>query len=229
MPRIRVKGIPAAIIAVMFYFAAAGTCEAIAVLKSEKIQEENGKISVEIRYPVTANTQVNRATEKWTKAELSRFKASVPENPENPDWKFHLTISYSCSEFSSRIASFLFRIESFTGGAHPYPRIRAVTYDLRTAREIQLEDIFKGRGSIRRISDLAIAEILKDQRVTDRDWVLRGAGPRWDNFQYFMLHPEKIVFYFAPYQVAPYYLGEKRVEIRWGRIREYVREEFRRE
>jgi len=229
MRRTRPEGIPSAILACFLFFVAAGACPAATELKSENIREKYDNVSVEIRYPVTVNDQVNRAIEEWSRTELSRFQASVPKNPENPDWKFHLIVDYSCSGFSSRIASFLFRIESFTGGAHPDHRIRSVTYDLQTAREIRVEDIFKDKGSLQRISDIAVSEILRDERVTDRDWVLRGAGPGRDNFRNFMLHPDKIVFYFAPYQVAPYYLGERRVEIRWERIREFLRGEFRRE
>jgi hypothetical protein len=126
-----------------------------------------------------------------------------------------LEVSYDEFAFSDSVRSTLFTVGGYSGGAHPYSYYQAFTFDLVGQRQILLVDLFQPeRDPLAVISPMVQADLLVQMvDFGDAQWIEEGTGTNADNYQRFALTEDALIFFFDPYQVAPYAAGPFEVSI----------------
>jgi len=189
------------------------------------IQEETAAYKISVKYPVTGNPAVNAALEEFVKGQVDDFKKGAGESSFG--MKNELKISYEVFSFSDSIRSFKFDVMSYTGGAHPNTAIVTKTYDLQSGKEIGLNEIFNPNSDyLKTVSKIASADLIGKIKNTDAKWVQKGAGPAPENYARFVLSENEIVFFFDPYQVAPYSEGPQEAKIPYSALKGLLQPSF---
>lgn len=178
------------------------------------ITRKTEHLVVTVQYPVLGNATIDAESRQWAERQVQSFDELVQaEEPTGPPYE--LRITYTLSQPSQRALSIGFDIWEYTGGAHGNLYHAPRTYDLTTAQQLDLQDIFtETEQALNRMSSYCYAELaahLGDMRV--EDMLRSGTSPDFDNFSAFLLTPDGIRILFAPYQVAPYAAGPQKVDI----------------
>nr|WP_255552061.1 DUF3298 and DUF4163 domain-containing protein [Roseivirga sp. E12] len=149
--------------------------------------------------------------------ELSAEYTSILE--EYPDysasWSMEVNsdIIYQDSSFIS-VASTIY---SYTGGAHPNQYQVYRSYDLQTGKAITLSDILSS-GFEEELNQAAeiefrmLKEIPPNEELKDRGYFFEGGTfVLNDNFA---IINKSLIFYFNPYEIAPYAVGSTELELK---------------
>jgi hypothetical protein len=65
-----------------------------------------------------------------------------------------------------------------------------------------------------------------NDEYADEEWIKDGAGPKLENYDKFVITENAFVFYFPPYQVSPYALGERQIVMPLNQLKEILNEEI---
>lgn len=109
----------------------------------------------------------------------------------------YLASGYDVTLHSADAISIRFSFVSYSWGAHSSHWTRVLNYLLQPAQELCIETIFKDKASAEsKVSKLCIGRLLARgaQKEVSRSeaWVVRGAGPKLENFKKFNLTPDGI-------------------------------------
>ena len=130
--------------------------------------------------------------------------------------RYQLNIDVDSFYFPPAIHSYLFNIYEYTGGAHGNTYIRTFTFDTQKQREIGLSEIIGPFFEDDQQMYALIGRIVMSNlgsRLEDKDWVEKGTGYNPENYQNFVVTKDELVFYFPPYQIAPYSEGTIKIAI----------------
>ncbi|MDN4606955.1 DUF3298 and DUF4163 domain-containing protein [Sporosarcina highlanderae] len=101
------------------------------------------------------------------------------------------------------VLSLILIVYSFTGGAHGMTFTRALTFDTRTGKQYELEELFKENSDyVKKISDII--------RVDIKKWNIDLLEPPFKGIrkdQDFYIADTSIVIFFQLYEITPYYWG----------------------
>ncbi|MDW0117119.1 DUF3298 and DUF4163 domain-containing protein [Sporosarcina thermotolerans] len=101
------------------------------------------------------------------------------------------------------VLSLILIVYSFTGGAHGITFTRALTFDTRTGKQYELEELFKENSDyVKKISDIIREDIKK--------WKIELLEPPFKEIrkdQDFYIADTSIVIFFQLYEITPYYWG----------------------
>lgn len=173
----------------------------------------------------------NNAKENWK----SRYDTRAPgekvnEFPDAGDMTFIIKTDYI--QVNSNKISFLITVAGYSGGAHGYESLISFNYDVKTAKDITLDQIFPNdKDYLKTIASYSRAN-LKDQFLAktkradfdnDADYkstlenidsmLIPGTEPTTDNFSVFTILPDTLNIYFSQYQVAAYVYGSQMVKM----------------
>lgn len=140
-----------------------------------------------------------------------------------------MTVTNQTFKYSDEIQTVLFDISFYTGGAHPNSGYRSFTFDVNKGTEYQLSDIFTGgKVPLDAISKLAQDDLKKKLGdMYDSTMLEAGTTPSTpDNYKNWALTPTSIIFFFDPYQVAPYAAGPQQVEIPFTELKGMLAKPF---
>jgi hypothetical protein len=142
--------------------------------------------------------------------------------------RWFLQIDYEEYAFSDNVRSILFTVGGYSGGAHPYSYYQTFTFDLAGQRQVTLMDMFQPNSDPLAVIAPLVEQDLLAQMVdfADAQWIEDGTGTNPDNYQRFVLTDEALIFFFDPYQVAPYAAGPFEVSIPLGNISSILAPEF---
>jgi len=188
--------------------------------EDKKIEEKEIPFNINITYPeITNQENFNKLAKEIIDSEILEFKKNSigndniirevdPENYAQYPREYELIISYDKGQIDENIASVVFEIYKFEGGAHGASYQIPLNYNLKENKKILLADVFLGQENYaQKISDFCIQELTKQitesQQSTDGTWIKDGAGPIAENFGTFLINEKNITFYFPQYQVAP--------------------------
>lgn len=188
--------------------------------QDKKIEENQKPFKINITYPeISGKENFNKLAKEIVDAEISEFKKNSVENDNavrevDPESyakyprEYEIIISYDKGELDENIASVVFNIYKFEGGAHGATYQVPLNYNLKENKKILLADVFSGQENYaEKISEFCIKnlerQITESQGSTDGTWIKDGAGPIAENFGTFLINKENITFYFPAYQVAP--------------------------
>ncbi len=177
------------------------------------ITQRSDKYRVHISYPSIGNTVADTELAIWATGQSTLFIRGIEDLPTA--FPYELTISYSLQNASPRVASVIFTISTYTGGAHPEPGMATFVYDLSNGRLLSYADIFRDtKGLLPFLSSYCRAELTKKLGDGPEGSMIK-AGTEEDmvNFDLFSLNAGGLVVHFPPYQVAPYASGYQEVHI----------------
>lgn len=161
-----------------------------------------------------------------------RFDSLTPEDIKmlgfDSGRKYTLNIAYLIST-SKRSVSYIFTVNTYTGGAHGATTFKTFTFDAQTGKLLTLGDLFtKGAdylGKLSTISRTRLPGALRDQ--ADADMIVQGTTPREENFANFFLDNANIVILFEPYQVAAYAAGPQTLYIGLSELATILKSEYK--
>jgi hypothetical protein len=118
---------------------------------------------------------------------------------------------------------------TYTGGAHGFYKTDYVVLDTVLGKRLRLGDVLtrEGVSSLGRLLENAFRRehaLGGDQELTDAG-LLDDAIPPTSNF---FVTNEGIGFSYAPYEIAPYAMGEIQIVVPYGDLKKYLTKNFRR-
>jgi hypothetical protein len=216
---------------VLLYLLPARKQSSPAVIVEQKIMETEKPFRIEIVYPsIPGRDDFNAKAKAIVDSQLNEFKKTSLENDSlrqktmtveeydkfNPT--YYISITYDKGVVNNTAVSVVFRVENYTGGAHGNRAFFALNYNMIEKKEISLADIFPGQTNyLQKISDFCIQDLIKQIKGlaggirVDEVWIRDGASPKVENFSKFLFDEKTVTFYFPPYQIAPYALGDYKV------------------
>lgn len=184
-----------------------------------KIEEKNNKYKIITYYPKTDYPKLNNVINDKIYEYIKKFKENVNSSDYPINQYYSLIILYDCYEYDNYI-SYIFRIEDYTGGAHPNHRIYTVVYDIKNNVIITIDDLINKNQNILNIFSENSREILKsNDKITSSTMLYEGTKPKKENFTNFIFSKNGIILFFQEYQVAPYSQGEFNVVLDYKKIR----------
>lgn len=171
--------------------------------------EHNNKIS--IYYPVTDYQELNKVIEVKINEYVTSFKKTLEDYKVQPNQIYTLDISYESYEYLDYL-SFYFKVSMYTGGAHPIPSIFTITYNKKNNSFMTISSLVKNnKGLLETLSSYSFQTLLKNNSVFQDKNVLsmliEGTKPDLENFKHFVVTSDGFLFFFPPYQIAPYSSG----------------------
>jgi hypothetical protein len=185
-----------------------------------------------------ADMETNLAINGFVTKQLQRFRiGAISSTPEKNEMKKNawatcwdsFAMSHSVSLFTAEILSLEFQVFTYgAGAAHPNHRTETLNFRLHPSMQLELSDIFKARsGYLNLLSDYCVDDLHKQQpqrwgdpvarvdqlKQGQDEWILRGAGPEYRNYERLSLGKNGIVIHFDQYQVGSYAEGKYEVSI----------------
>jgi hypothetical protein len=204
------------------------------IVKDKKIVEDDGVWDIEITYPTfEGKTDLNQKIENFINDYVANFKESANAYEsalddfevagEEPfEITYYLHARYDKGRFDKQFVSFVLLMEYYSGGAHGGRDFYSFAYDLEKNQELKLDDLFVDNSNyLNDISQFCFDDLRKQiNKLTnddylDEEWLKDGVSPKVENFQSFVFDEDSITFYFPPYQIAAYALGDFKVEFPW--------------
>jgi hypothetical protein len=171
-------------------------------------------------------TAFNQQVEGMVEEEIRAFLTHVaqitdPPAPEVPGSS--LLVTYSVPYTQNGIISVLLRFSYYSAGAaHPGSYSRSLNYDLRSAKEIALAELFQpGSDYLGIISSGCLADLKKRDILAWED----GALPKAENYSVWNITPDGLQITFDEYQVAPYAAGPQVVVLPYAKMVGIVRDD----
>jgi hypothetical protein len=204
----------------------------IPILSTREIsrESESPRYIIQVRYPqIEAATGGARIFNVYIEQIINQFVESFVSEIESYDYDEYLadfanglTTDYRPTYIdANQISINLLQSVYYAGAAHPLPFSRAVNFDLRSGRIIDLDELFMdGVDYLPRISDYAMND-LREQGVLLWE---EGALPSAENYESWNITMEGLLFTFDPYQVAPYAAGFQEVLVPYEVLQDLLRE-----
>jgi hypothetical protein len=126
------------------------------------------------------------------------------------------------------VASLAVTEAGFLGGAHPNSTTRFASFDVRSGRTLTRWDLLRedARDSLDAAGERAFRRVRK--LAPDADLAAAGfwfEGGRFKLNENFAVSPTGLLFFFNPYEVAPYALGATSLSLPWAEVMPFVRPE----
>jgi len=110
-------------------------------------RDDSNNFEIEIKRPVFANTEphadfINSLIDERIAEELKIFKEKVRAYVENGGtFKLSLIGNWKLSQYDENLFSCLLIFYAYTGGAHGYTILSPINIDLKTGKEIEIENV----------------------------------------------------------------------------------------
>ncbi len=146
-----------------------------------------------------------------TRVQFLNFAAESGFSP-SPVYQWALDMSYEITAQTDSLLSVVFYDYEFTGGAHGNTYVHTLNFDLTAKNVIALADLFAD-GVVPYDTIASISATTLEERLGADGTFPEGYTADPLNFQFWILAPDGLTFYFPPYQVAPYAAGIQTVTI----------------
>lgn len=113
------------------------------------------------------------------------------------------------------------------GGYHPQLSYRTISFDRVTKRSLTIETLLvDAANGMSTIATQARDDLHGRLSEEDTAFVDQGTSPDAANFHSFVLDGDSVVFFFEPYQVAPYAAGPQQSRLALSALRDVVKPEY---
>ena len=192
---------------------------------ASKVSKEVNKIDIRLNnhkilifYPSTEyellNTKINNKIEHI----INDFKNNINNVKEQLNQFYTLNVNYEKYSYK-HFKSYVFHIDTYTGGAHPNHTIWTITYDTSLNKIIDINTLIQIKPNILNIfSKISRNKLLYNEKIIDTNMMLEGITPKIENFSNFAFSKNGIILFFEYYQVAPYSSGEFNIIIPYESI-----------
>ncbi len=198
-------------------------------VQERKIESKTAQVEISVAYPRTGNAAIDARLSQWAREQADDFR-NVDAEDVGSGSPWSLDIGYRVERNDGKLFSVVFGIYSYAGGAHPNQNSAAFNFLLPEGTQVDIEQVIDGRKGLQRLSALTVAkldrELLPDE-LSIPEMIRQGASPEWDNFQTFVLLPDKLQILFDPYAVGPYSSGPQEVEFPLSALKGILRSNLR--
>ena len=168
----------------------------------------------EVQYPtrVMDETFIQNAIRTMLENQINIFMGAVNTSTTSgtPLTEWSLSVNYDVFEFDSSVFSVVFHTEENTGGAHPNYYVDTITFDRAHDGILNLQDLFITGSDPLQLIVPFVRNNLEGILGNDPSIVQGiegGTQPNYDNFKAFAVTHDALIFFFPPYQVAPFAAG----------------------
>lgn len=173
---------------------------------------------VRVYYPNTNITFLDYKIADKVGEYIDSFKTTISKTEKINNQYYTLDIFYDSYSYQNYL-SYVFYIETYTGGAHPDHDIWTITYDKEKEKIVTVEDMIATNPKFLEIvSKFTQDELLKNPKVVDTNMLMEGTKPIESNFSRFVFSSDGLLFFFPHYQVAPYSSGSFMVNVPYYKI-----------
>ncbi len=162
-----------------------------------------------VSYPIYDNLYVDSVISAFTKELVKDFRSITGDVRISENWSSEMQVSYEEYFAEFGLVTVVFNIYQFTGGAHGNTFIKSITVDTENSKLVHLKDVIS-LESFKKLQE-TIRNRLKEKLDFD-DFIDDGTA-KWNDFSSFAVTDSDIIFWFSPYQVAPYVYGVQKVVI----------------
>lgn len=213
--------------------------------KSFKEVNEKSYYTIKADYPVFKGfnhfEQLNDIVKSKIDNNISDFKNEITQqekkNYQIKDLPLNknsntLDIGYKIKNSTNNIISVLFDIGTFYyGAAHPNTTFESLNYDIKEAKVMALDDLFKPKINylpiIAEFCEKALTQKLTKSASGFTKEIVKpdpeGIKPIADNYKIWNLTPKGLLVTFPPYQVAAYVFGPQEVLIPYSKIKNLMK------
>jgi hypothetical protein len=183
----------------------AATSTQSAGVTEKSIAADTDTYHLEMKYPQFGIASVDAVITGRVDSAVTAFK-SYPANPSDSAVpKNDFTGWYSSVYRGSDVISVALSFSEYTGGAHPNTNVFGVNVDLRTGKELTLDDALTLIG--KNLQQVAAESLVQVKAVVGDSVFEEGAAARPENYTEFLINKDNVTFIFNAYQVAPYAAG----------------------
>ena len=188
----------------------------------KKMTEEKHPYQLRVYYPVTNYPTFNKEIDTKIQSYIQDFKKEISNSEVQLNQSYTLDILYQ--EFQTNpYISYVFTVFQDTGGAHPISFYDAISYNIETNQMVTIENLVKENPNFLEIVSKSTREQLsKNSKIVNYDMMMEGTLPKIENFKTFAITEEGYLFFFSPYQVAPYSSGKFQVLVPYSVFKEAV-------
>ena len=162
-----------------------------------------------VTYPVYDNLYADSVISVFAKGLVKEFRSNTGDERISDNWTSEMQVSYSEYFADSGIATVVFNIYQFTGGAHGNIFIRSIVMDTENNRLVHLKDVVP-QANFKKLQSIVRSSLTEE---LDFDEFINDGTAKWSDFSSFAVTDAEIIFWFLPYQVAPYAYGIQKVSI----------------
>lgn len=170
--------------------------------------------------PTTAQARINDALMRQARKAIAHFTKTALRDNADKLQVWDLTTNSIVKHRSDRWLSIFIVGGEYTGGAHPIPSMQTRLFDVGTAGELRLSQLFKpGVPYLKLLAKKCRTQLMtRDDVKADKKWATDGSAPKAENYGVFYIDGKNLVIVFTPYQVAPYASGAPEVKIPYAEL-----------
>lgn len=167
-------------------------------ISSQLIKRHN----LEVYYPLVTGLS-NRFIEiKVNNIISTKVNDLIFKQGYNPNADMEMKGSYEIKTNERNILSLTLINDIYTGGAHSYTVIEALTFDMNTGELVAFEDLFKkGSPYIKELSEIV------SEQIKERGIPLLGGFERIEPNQSYYVADKSLVLFYELYEMSPYAQG----------------------
>lgn len=160
---------------------------------------------------------------------MDDYRAFLEANPRAASGAWFLERKAFVLTSSESVLSLSLGERSYTGGAHGSETFRFESFDGRTGARLGLDDVI-APGKRAELEAL-VESRFRAAHALEPDADLAEAGFTFEEGRFaltenFAVTDEGLVFYYNPYEVAPYAFGPTEIELRWDELDAVVAARF---
>ncbi|MCR4764726.1 MAG: DUF3298 and DUF4163 domain-containing protein [Bacteroidaceae bacterium] len=130
--------------------------------------------------------------------------------------------------YDKHLLTYRFYMEEYTGGAHPVSFTYFQNFDLRSLKQIELNDLLVGEYD-EELTELLVNQLMKDVGASNTDELQEfGYGTTGEIIptENFKLMPGGIAFLYNVYEIAPYVLGPVEIDLSFEQLEPLLNVEY---
>jgi uncharacterized protein YecT (DUF1311 family) len=217
------------VVAIIVSVVSASQATAQIAVTEEHIAKDTGRFHADIRYPQTGIPSVDKILNRgeWAKVRESDLEGATAERP------YSTGVVYKITRNDAAMLTVEISASVYTGGAHGMPYFDGYAFLAPDYTRVYLAELVDGPRGMKKISDLAVADILKqyrDKNITVTPDFLHGiqsgASPEALEYVVFQWQLEELILEFGPYQIDGY-ANNPTVHIPMSAIADIVRKDPR--
>jgi len=179
---------------------------AVAQEKESNTMRTLHKHQIHINSPKENNTILSSIIQKKINAYKEDFLSSLTHPQIQPDFTYYLDITYEKYE-TPKYISYAFFNTDFLGGAHPNLTIWTLVFSIEEEKIKTITDFIpKDSSMFLKLQKNVRSDFLINPKIIDTSMLISGTQ-NIEDFNNFVYTKKGLLFYFPPYQLAPYSQG----------------------
>lgn len=152
----------------------------------------------------------------------------IGKDPNEAWYSYEYETVTKVEYYNKHLLTYRFYMEEFTGGAHPVYFTYFQNIDLRTLKQIELNDLLVGEYDDE-LTEMLIAQLMKDVGASTKEELEEyGYGTTADIIptENFKLTPGGISFLYNIYEIAPYVIGPVEIDLSFKQLDPILNTEY---